>query len=110
MNAEHPELYTQADVVRDCDDRLTNREVGMRLLRVAILAIFYFIFELVAKTLTVLQFVFVAWQKRPHRGMQMLGTMMAEYMYRLWRYCTFVSDDAPWPFRPWQWARRDLAD
>ena len=110
MSVEHPELYTQADIVRPCDVRLTNREIGMRLLRVAILAVLYFILEFVAKALTVLQFIFVAWQKRPHRGMQALGTMIAEYMFGLWRYCTFVSDDAPWPFRPWPRPRREAAD
>ena len=101
MKADNPELYAQAGTVNSCHDTMTNRDVGIRLLRVAILAICYFLLELVAKALTVLQFIFVAWQKRPHRGMQMLGAMIAEYMHALWRYCTFASDEAPWPFRPW---------
>ena len=78
-----------------------DHPVGIRLLRVAVLAVCYFVLEFVAKTVTVAQFIFVAWQKRPHPGMQRLGTMIAEYMHAMWRYCTFASDDAPWPFRPW---------
>ena len=82
--------------------------VGVRLLRVAVLAVCYFVLEMVAKTVTVMQFIFVAWQKRPHPGMQRLGTMIAEYMHDLWGYCTFASDDAPWPFRPWPRGRGEV--
>lgn len=73
--------------------------VGKRLLRVSILLICYSVLELMVKAVTVVQFIFVAWKKRPHPGMQRLGTMIAEYMRTLWRYCTFASDDSPWPFR-----------
>ena len=78
-----------------------GKHLGLRLLRVVILALCYFVLEVVAKTITVLQFAFVAWKKRPHGGMQRLGAMIAEYMQDLWRYFTFASDDAPWPFRRW---------
>jgi len=77
------------------------RRLGMRLLRVIVLAACYFVLELVAKTLTVAQFIFCAWKKRPHRGMQRLGEMIARYMQQMWLYCTFASDEAPWPFSPW---------
>ena len=92
MKANSPALYDNPEPVK-------NSDIAIRLLRVVILAACYFLLELVAKTVTVLQFIFVAWQKRPHRGMQRLGTMIAEYMHALWRYCTFASDDPPWPFR-----------
>jgi hypothetical protein len=75
--------------------------LGIRLLRVVILAVCYFVLEIVAKTVTVAQFIFFAWKKRPHAGMQRLGNMIAEYMRAMWRFCTFASDDAPWPFSPW---------
>ena len=80
---------------------VTNREIGIRLLRVVILAACYFLLEIVAKALVVVQFLYVAWQKRPHQGMARLGTMIAEYMHALWRFCTFASHEPPWPFRPW---------
>jgi len=75
--------------------------LGLRLLRVVIVAICYFIIELVAKIVTVAQFVWFAWRKQPHPGMQRLGAMLSEYMHAMWRYCTFASNDAPWPFEPW---------
>ena len=88
--------------IRTTDNESTeikDYHVGKRLVRVAVLAICYFVVEIIAKALTVAQFIFVAWKKRPHPGMQRLGTMIAEYMLDLWRYCTFASDNPPWPFR-----------
>jgi hypothetical protein len=37
-----------------------NGHLGVRLLRVAVLAVCYFLFEIVVKAVTVLQFIFVA--------------------------------------------------
>ena len=78
---------------------IKNYNIGKRLLVVAVLAICYFVVEFLAKILTVAQFLFVAWKKQPHTEMQRFGTIIAVYMHDLWRYCTFASDDAPWPFR-----------
>jgi hypothetical protein len=66
--------------------------------------------EIVAKAATVLQLVYAAWKKRPHPGIQRLGARIGEYMNALWRYCTFASQEAPWPFSPWprEIIQRDL--
>ena len=99
-----PEQAVQGERAESSSSRSTlseNGHLGVRLLRVAVLAVCYFLLEIVVKAVTVLQFIFVAWKKRPHAGMQRLGEMIASYMAALWRYCTFASDDAPWPFRPW---------
>ena len=80
-----------------------NGHLGVRLLRVAVLAVCYFLLEIVVKAVTVLQFVFVGWKKQPHAGMQHLGEMIVQYMAEKWLYCTFASDDAPWPFGSWPW-------
>jgi len=85
-----------------------DRHLGLRLLRVAVVAICYFVIEMVAKIVTVAQFVFLAWRKQPHPGMQRFGARLSEYMYAMWRYCTFASDDAPWPFKPWPSGQVDL--
>ena len=98
MDTNQLETYDEPVAVTST---VTNREIAIRLLRVVILAACYFLLEIVAKALVVAQFLFVAWQKRPQQGMARLGTMIAEYMHALWRFCTFASDDPPWPFRPW---------
>jgi hypothetical protein len=72
-----------------------------RLLRVVVLLVVYFVLEFVVKSLTVTQFLFVAWRKRPHARLQRWGETIATYMNQMWRYCTFASDTAPWPFSPW---------
>ena len=72
-----------------------------RLLRVFVMLIVYFVLEVVVKSLTVAQLLFIAWRKRPHAGMKRWGAMIAGYMNQMWRYCTFASDAAPWPFSPW---------
>lgn len=75
--------------------------LGSRLIRVVVVLVVYFVLELLVKAAMVLQFVYVAWKKRPHLGMQRFGASVGEYMNALWRFCTFASDEAPWPFRPW---------
>lgn len=72
-----------------------------RLLRVFVMLIVYFVLEVVVKSLTVAQFLFVAWRRRPHDGMKRWGAMIAGYMNQMWQYCTFAADAAPWPFSPW---------
>ncbi len=76
--------------------------LGWRLLRVLILAACYFVLEVIVKLVTVMQFIYIAWKKKPHKGMQLLGRMIADYMQMMWTYCTFASNHAPWPFTPWQ--------
>jgi hypothetical protein len=71
------------------------------LLRVGTILVLYFVLEITVKTLTVAQFLFVAWRKQPHAGMMRWGASLAEYMRQMWKYCTFASDAAPWPFSPW---------
>jgi hypothetical protein len=72
-----------------------------RLLGVVVVLVVYFVLEMIVKSLTVAQFVFVAWRKHPHAGMMRWGAMIADYMNQMWRFCTFASDIAPWPFTPW---------
>ncbi len=78
-----------------------TRYPWLRLLRVVVILLVYFVLEIVVKSLTLGQFAFFAWRKRPHAGMKLLGAMIAEYMNQMWKYCTFSSDAAPWPFSPW---------
>jgi hypothetical protein len=61
-----------------------NGHLGERLLRVAVLAVCYFVLKIVVKAVTVLQFIFVTWKKQPHAGMQRLGEMIAKYMEAMW--------------------------
>lgn len=75
--------------------------LGKRLLHILILVLpIYFVLELIAKSLTVAQLLFVVWKKRPHPVMRRWGASIADYMQSLWRYCTFASDAVPWPFKP----------
>jgi hypothetical protein len=76
-------------------------DLAGRLLRVLVGLACYFVLELLVKALTLLQLLYVAWKKRPQRGIQRLGAMIGDYTNSLWRYCTFSSDTAPWPFSPW---------
>jgi hypothetical protein len=81
--------------------REAPEHTGARLLRVVVLLACYFVLELVVKAVMVLQFLLVILRKRPQKGLQRLGAMIAEYMKDMWSYCTFASDRAPWPFSRW---------
>ena len=98
-DADRVDVDTTVEVHGNDASKLTNTDLGMRLLRVGVLAVCYFVVELIAKVLVVSQLLYTVWQRRPHPGMQRLGTSIADYMRDLWKYCTFASDNAPWPFR-----------
>ncbi len=98
-NADRVDDDTTAEVHINHTSKLTNTDLGMRLLRVGVLAVCYFVVELIAKILVVSQLLYTVWQRSPHPGMQRLGTSIADYMCELWKYFSFASDNAPWPFR-----------
>lgn len=81
--------------------------LGIRVLRILVGLAVYFVLEIVVKVVTVLQLIYVAWKKRPNPAMQRLGAMIGDYTNALWRYGTFASQEAPWPFNPWP---RDPSD
>ena len=105
---ELPDDSEHQESTQSLAHRPSDGHIGLRLLRVVVVALCYFVIELVAKAVTVMQFVYLAWRKQPHPGMQRLGARLSEYMYAMWRYCTFASDDAPWPFKPWPKGQVDL--
>lgn len=76
-------------------------QLAVRVLQVLVLFGVWFLLELLIKAATVVQLVHVAWKRRPHPAMQRLGAMVGDYTDRLWRYCSFASREAPWPFGPW---------
>jgi hypothetical protein len=99
--APNPEVSLAMRAPQAHDPNVGKGYLGRRLFRVAVLLGCYFVLEVVVKAATFTQFVFFAWRKRPHAGTQRLGTTIARYMCSLWLYCTFASDEAPWPFSPW---------
>lgn len=107
-SAEKPGLDAKSEPSRGEANSNQGYRLGERLLRVLVLAVCYFILEIVVKATTVIQFVFVAWKKRPNPHLQRLGEMIAEYMESMWLYCTFATDDAPWPYRPWSYSSSRL--
>ena len=110
MSTNYYDLYVKDDEKLNDSDisnhvvggtiKLTNTDIAARFLRIAVLAICYFVVEILAKVLTVAQLIFVVWQRRPNPKLQRLGAVVASYIHDLWRYCTFASDQAPWPFKP----------
>ena len=61
----------------------------------------YFVLEVVAKAVVLLQFIVVMLRGRPATPLAVGGAMLAEFMYSLWLYGTFADDTPPWPFSPW---------
>ncbi len=98
VNAGGPGTSSAADVAAGAN---AGNALGMRVLRIVIALAVYFVLEIVVKVVTVLQLIYVAWKKHPNPGMQRLGAMIGDYTNALWRYCTFASQEAPWPFNPW---------
>ena len=60
----------------------------------------YFVLELAAKIIVLIQLAHVAWRGRPHARISEWANWLANYLYRLWGYVMMADDECPWPFGP----------
>lgn len=79
------------------------RRIGLsrwapRMLSVAAL---YFVLEILAKLLVVVQLVFIIATGTPNPGVSRFAEGLAQWMAGFWSFVTFARVLAPWPFTPW---------
>lgn len=82
-------------------DRLTRSEIWMRGLYMLLFVLVYSLAELVIAALVVVQFVIVLFTGRGNENLVRLGNNLSMYVYQIFRFQTFNSEDRPYPFGPW---------
>jgi len=63
--------------------------------------VLYSIAEIVMLAVVLLQFVFTLFTRRPNNELTRFGMQLSTYMYSVFRFLTFNTDDKPFPFASW---------
>jgi len=67
--------------------------------------LFFFIYsaaEVVMAVLVLIQFVMVIINKHPEERLKSFGKDLSGFIYQVFLFLTFNSEEKPFPFKPWQ--------
>tara|TARA_A100001037_G_scaffold6171_1_gene6213 strand:- start:19933 stop:20331 length:399 start_codon:yes stop_codon:yes gene_type:complete len=81
--------------------RLTRRDVWVRLLYIVIFAIAWSIAEAVIGLVTLLQFLIVLLTGSANENLLRLGANLSAYAQQVFRYITFNTEEQPFPISDW---------
>ena len=85
----------------DVKQRLTRRDVWVRLLYMIFFAIAYSIAEVVLGIVTLVQFVIVLITGNANDNLLRLGNNLSAYVYQVFRFLTFNTETQAFPFSDW---------
>ena len=85
----------------DVKQRLTRRDVWVRLLYMIFFAIAYSIAEVVLGIVTLVQFVIVLITGTANDNLLRLGNNLSAYVYQVFRFLTFNTETQAFPFSDW---------
>ena len=78
--------------------------------RGAYILLFGFIYsaaEVVMIAVVVLQFIFILFTQNKNQKVLDFGADLTEFLYQVFRYLTFNSDNRPFPFSEWPKGKKD---
>lgn len=83
---------------------LVNEKTENIWMRGAFILLFGFIYsvaEVVMIAVVALQFVFILFTQNKNPKVLAFGADLSEYLYQIFRYLTFNTDNRPFPFTEW---------
>ena len=83
---------------------LVNEKTENIWMRGAFILLFGFIYsvaEVVMIAVVALQFVFILFTQNKNPKVLVFGADLSEYLYQIFRYLTFNTDNRPFPFTEW---------
>lgn len=75
--------------------------VWLRLLYMILFAVIYSVAEMVLAAVVVLQFIFVLVTTQRNLRLLSLGASLSRFLYQIFLYLTFNSEQRPFPFDEW---------
>ncbi len=80
---------------------MTDRSLWKRILSMLVLGFAYGIARFVLFTTVILQVVFTLFTGNNNEPLKATGKDLAVYIYEIFMFLTFNSEDRPFPFRSW---------
>lgn len=82
-------------------ERVTAKPTWTRGLYILLFVVIYNIAEIVVYAVVILQFLFTLFTGNRNLQLQSLGKNLSTFIYQVFMYITYNSDDRPYPFAPW---------
>lgn len=82
-------------------NKVTAKPTWTRGLYILLFIVIYNIAEIVLYGVVVLQFLFTLFAGALNTQLQVLGKNLSTFIYQVFMYITYNSDDKPYPFAPW---------
>ena len=82
-------------------ERVTAKPTWTRGLYILLFIVIYNIAEIVVYAVVILQFLFTLFGGDRNAQLQSLGKNLSTFIYQVFMYITYNSDERPYPFAPW---------
>lgn len=82
-------------------EKVTAKPTWTRGLYILLFVIIYSVAEIVVYGVVVLQFLFSLFTGACNVQLQSLGKNLSTFIYQVFMYLTYNSDEKPYPFAPW---------
>jgi hypothetical protein len=82
-------------------ERVTAKHTWTRGLYILLFIVIYNIAEIVVYAVVILQFLFTLFGGNRNAQLQSLGKNLSTFIYQVFMYITYNSDERPYPFAPW---------
>ena len=82
-------------------ERVTAEPTWTRGLYILLFIVIYNIAEIVVYAVVILQFLFTLFSGDRNAQLQSLGKNLSTFIYQVFMYITYNSDERPYPFAPW---------
>jgi len=82
-------------------ERVTAKPTWTRGLYILLFIVIYNIAEIVVYAVVILQFLFTLFSGDRNAQLQSLGKNLSTFIYQVFMYITYNSDERPYPFAPW---------
>jgi len=85
----------------DLKTNVSDMNVWIRLVFMLLFAAIYFVARMVLVAVIVLQFLWVLFTADKNQPLLSFGAQLSTYMYQIYRYLTFNTEQRPFPLADW---------
>lgn len=89
------------NVTDEIKDHVTDSNVWVRLVFMAIFAMLYWVAEIVLAIVVLFQFLSVLFTGQKNAKVLVLGAQLSTYVYQIFRFLTYNSEVQPFPMGDW---------
>jgi len=92
---------SEQPTTEEIKENVTNTNVWIRLLYMALFAVLYWAAEVILAVVIVFQFLSVLFTGNKNAKVLAFGAQLSTYAYQIFRYLTFNSEEQPFPLGDW---------